>query len=127
MWTSGPKHRQFYIKSVIPGCESGLSHRSNSFHACRGGIVRDIDGVPCTRYSQARTSSIPGPQPTQSISNPPYTGAPMRNGFPNNSIRYDPYAPPRVPQPPTGASSSSVSKPSKFPSQFIQIFHRKMW
>lgn len=63
-------------------------------------------------YSQARVSGISGLQPAQSISNPSYTSAPVRSGFTNNSIgRYDPYAPPRVPPPSMGASSSSLSKP----------------
>ncbi|KAI6047681.1 PINIT domain-containing protein [Pisolithus marmoratus] len=63
-------------------------------------------------YSQSRVLGVSGHQPPQSVTNPSYTVTTIGSGFSNHQMgRYDPYAPPRVPQPPVGASSSSVSKP----------------
>lgn len=64
-------------------------------------------------YSQSRNLGVSGQQPPQPITNPSYAVTAMGSGFTNHQVgRYDPYAPPRVPPPPTGASSASVSKPA---------------
>lgn len=64
-------------------------------------------------YSQSRNIGVSGQQPPQPITNPSYAVTTMNSGFTNHQVgRYDPYAPPRVPPPPIGASSASVSKPA---------------
>ncbi|KAI6008232.1 PINIT domain-containing protein [Pisolithus orientalis] len=61
-------------------------------------------------YSQSRVVGASGQQPSQPMTNPSYGVTTIGGGFTNQMGRYDPYAPPRVPPPPIGASSSSMSK-----------------